>query len=179
MGHCYYLVIDFEATCCDQGTIPREETEIIEVGAVMVDVEELSPVDEFASFIRPVRHPQLTKFCTDLTSITQPQVDDAPGFADVISALSGWAAGFPGHLFCSWGDYDRNQLRRECQQHDVAYPFGDEHMNVKRQFAERRGLGKGVGMAEALKLMGVPLDGTHHRGIDDARNIAKLLPYAE
>ena len=33
------------------------------------------------------------------------------------------------------------------------------------------------GMAKALQLVGLPLEGTHHRGIDDARNIAKLLPY--
>ena len=32
-------------------------------------------------------------------------------------------------------------------------------------------------MAKALQLVDLPLEGTHHRGIDDARNIAKLLPY--
>jgi inhibitor of KinA sporulation pathway (predicted exonuclease) len=33
-------------------------------------------------------------------------------------------------------------------------------------------------MAGALRQLGIPLAGTHHRGIDDARNIAKILPYA-
>jgi len=32
-------------------------------------------------------------------------------------------------------------------------------------------------MARALEIAGLPLDGTHHRGIDDARNMAKLMPY--
>jgi inhibitor of KinA sporulation pathway (predicted exonuclease) len=32
-------------------------------------------------------------------------------------------------------------------------------------------------MAEALQIAGLPLEGTHHGGIDDARNIAKMLPY--
>jgi 3'-5' exoribonuclease 1 len=32
-------------------------------------------------------------------------------------------------------------------------------------------------MSEALKLAGIELLGTHHRGIDDARNIARLMPY--
>jgi len=27
-----------------------------------------------------------------------------------------------------------------------------------------------------LQMVGLPLDGSHHRGLDDARNIAKLLP---
>ena len=32
-------------------------------------------------------------------------------------------------------------------------------------------------MAHALKLVGLFLEGTHHRGIDDARNRVKLLPW--
>jgi inhibitor of KinA sporulation pathway (predicted exonuclease) len=32
-------------------------------------------------------------------------------------------------------------------------------------------------MAGALKLCGLPLQGVHHRGIDDARNIARMLPW--
>jgi inhibitor of KinA sporulation pathway (predicted exonuclease) len=32
-------------------------------------------------------------------------------------------------------------------------------------------------MAAALRRVGLPLRGTHHRGIDDARNIARLLPW--
>lgn len=33
-------------------------------------------------------------------------------------------------------------------------------------------------MARALQMVGLPLDGSHHRGLDDARNIAKLVPWA-
>ena len=31
----YYLIIDLEATCSDDGSIPESEIEIIEIGAVM------------------------------------------------------------------------------------------------------------------------------------------------
>jgi inhibitor of KinA sporulation pathway (predicted exonuclease) len=40
-------------------------------------------------------------------------------------------------------------------------------------FAEQQGT-EPCGMKGALRRMGIPLDGRHHRGIDDARNIAKL-----
>lgn len=36
-------------------------------------------------------------------------------------------------------------------------------------------LDREVGMPEALDLLGLKLEGTHHRGIDDASNIAKIL----
>ena len=29
----------------------------------------------------------------------------------------------------------------------------------------------------ALQMCGLPIEGTHHRGIDDARNIARMLPW--
>jgi inhibitor of KinA sporulation pathway (predicted exonuclease) len=32
-------------------------------------------------------------------------------------------------------------------------------------------------MNQALELVGMEIIGTHHRGIDDGRNIARLLPY--
>lgn len=37
------------------------------------------------------------------------------------------------------------------------------------------GIEKGIGMERALKMLDLPLDGTHHRGIDDAKNIAKIF----
>ena len=55
-----YLVIDLEATCDDQGGVPRHEMEIIEIGAVLVAADTLAPLDEWQSFVRPVRHPELT-----------------------------------------------------------------------------------------------------------------------
>lgn len=30
-------------------------------------------------------------------------------------------------------------------------------------------------MSEALQILNIPLEGTHHRGVDDAKNIAKIL----
>jgi inhibitor of KinA sporulation pathway (predicted exonuclease) len=176
MPYDYYLVIDLEATCCDRRTVPQGEMEIIEIGAVMADALSLQPVDEFGSFVRPVRHPTLTAFCTELTSITQQQVDRADGFREVLDRLLEWAARYPNHLFCSWGDYDRKQLMQDCSYHHVRYPF-DDHLNLKRRFAERMGLRKPEGMKRALRRVGLSLQGTHHRGIDDARNIASLLPY--
>ena len=70
-----YIIVDFEATCCDSGTVPRNETEIIEIGAVALDGQGPGIRDEYQSFIKPVRHQTLTGFCKQLTSITQEMVD--------------------------------------------------------------------------------------------------------
>ena len=172
----HYLVIDFEATCCDRGSVPREEMEIIEFGAVMADAG-FRVVSEFQRFIRPVRHPQLTAFCTGLTSIHQQDVDAAPGFAACIAAFEEWLRPWRDAAFCSWGDYDRRQLQQDCDFHGLANPAPATHLNVKALFSGRMKLKKTYGLAAAVEKAGLAFAGTHHRGIDDARNIARLLPF--
>jgi 3'-5' exoribonuclease 1 len=175
----HILVVDLEATCCDRQSIPRHQMETIEIGAVMVSTDSLAIVDEFQTFIKPLRHPILTEFCLQLTSITQQQVDTAPTFPDSIKLWQPWLAKFDRTIFGSWGDYDRQQLQQDSKHHhiDLPYPVSSNHINLKELFSTTQGLNKRYGMAQALKLAQIELTGTHHRGIDDARNISKLLPY--
>jgi inhibitor of KinA sporulation pathway (predicted exonuclease) len=173
----HYLVIDFEATCCDRGSVPREQMEIIEIGAVMLDAADFQGVDEFQSFVRPVRHPKLTAFCTRLTTIEQRDVDAAPTFVQLIGALRSWLERYSNYAFCSWGDYDRKQLQRDCDFHRILNPIDATHINLKRAFADRYETKRPPGLGDALRLVGLQFDGIAHRGIDDARNIARLVPY--
>jgi 3'-5' exoribonuclease 1 len=175
----HILVVDLEATCCDLQSIPRHQMETIEIGAVMVDRDSLEIVDEFQTFIKPRRHPILTDFCKQLTSISQTQVDIAPTFPDAIDLWQTWLNQFDQTIFGSWGDYDRKQLQQDSKHHriDLPYPVSSNHINLKEQFSISQNLNKRYGMAKALDLARVKLIGTHHRGIDDARNITQLLPY--
>lgn len=171
-----YLVIDLEATCASDDAVPREEMEIIEIGAVLVDGATLAPEDEFQAFVRPTVHPVLTPYCRELTSIRQEDVDAARPFPEVLDALVRWLRGRPA-LFSSWGRFDRSQIHRDCARHRIANPFAEEHLDLKARFSEVLRKRSRYGMARALVLCGVEAEGTPHRGIDDARNIARLLPY--
>jgi 3'-5' exoribonuclease 1 len=175
----HILVVDLEATCCDMKSIPRHQMETIEIGAVMVVRETLEIIDEFQIFIKPVRHPILTNFCLELTSIMQSQVDTAPDFGTAMSTWQTWLSKFDNAIFGSWGEYDRTQFYQDSKHHqiDLPYPVSSNHINLKEMFSTAQGLNKRYGMAQALDLAKIPLTGTHHRGIDDARNISKLLPY--
>jgi 3'-5' exoribonuclease 1 len=159
--------------------------EIIEIGAVMVEAQTLSIVDEFQTFIKPVRFPILTEFCTSLTSITQAQVDQAPGYVEAIALLQKWLSNYSNAVFGSWGDYallrryrkGRNQFKQDSKFHNVPFPIAYPHVNLKPLFSASQALPNRYSMADALQQVGIALEGTHHRGIDDARNIAKLLPF--
>jgi len=173
----HYLVIDLEATCCNDDSFPRTEMEIIEIGAVMVCPATFQPIDEFQSFVRPVQNETLTEFCRELTNISQRQVDKAPLFPHVLKSLNDWASGFSPFLFCSWGNYDRTQFESDCSFHNVSFPFDCRHVNLKAEFSSINGHRKKLGVPAALRSVGLSFSGCHHRGIDDARNIACLLPY--
>lgn len=168
------VVVDLEATCWDQDKDrQRRESETIEIGAVFTDGA-YEPLGTFQTFIRPVRNPTLTDFCTTLTSIRQADVDAAPLFPEALR-LFGEAAeltcgkALDRIMFCSWGRYDQTQLERDCTYHKLAYPMG-VHRNLKQDFADEMRC-KPCGMRRALDRLKIPLAGTHHRGIDDASNI--------
>jgi inhibitor of KinA sporulation pathway (predicted exonuclease) len=173
----YFLIIDLEATCSNKKEISRREMEIIEIGAVMVEADNLKIISEFQTFIKPVRHPILTDFCRQLTSITQQQVDNAPLYQIAIANLQQWLSQYSNFIFGSWGDYDRKQFQQDSNFHSVPYPIDSEHINLKKLFSKSQGFSYTHGMTKALELAGIELEGIHHRGIDDARNIARLIPY--
>ena len=78
-------------------------------------------------------------------------------------------------LWASWGDYDRRQFERVCKDLKFGYPFGPSHLNVKSLFAAAVGSGHEMGLDGAYKQLGLIMEGTHHRGDDDAWNIAGIL----
>lgn len=173
------LVIDLEATCDEGDCLQASDMEIIEIGAVWATAEGIV-LDEFQALVHPVVRPQLTLFCRQLTRIEQADVDSAEPFPVIAARLSSFAQRHhaPGATWGSWGQYDAKQLVRDCERHGIKHPLAAfQHVNLKRRFAKTRRI-KEVGMARALQMVGLPLDGTHHRGLDDARNIAKLLPFA-
>lgn len=169
------MIVDLEATCSDNGTVPRHEMEIIEIGAVMLSSRTFEIESEFQVFVRPVRHPNLTRFCMELTGITQREAAGGSSFPEALEAMKEWKHPFDDSLFCSWGNYDRKQFLQDCEFHQVAYPFGAGHLNLKQEFGLICGRKNGLGIGEAMRHLGLEFRGSLHRGLDDARNIAQIV----
>lgn len=165
------VVFDLEATCWDAGTVP-ERQETIEIGAVRLGPD-LEAVSEFQRFIRPQSEPTLSDFCLRLTGIRQSEVDAAESFPAVLASFDEW--GGPGPIrYASWSNYDLRQLRADCRRHKLPLPPPMEsHLDLRARFAEVHKVEPPT-MKRALELLGLPLDGSHHRGLDDARNTARL-----
>ncbi|NLB57482.1 MAG: exonuclease domain-containing protein, partial [Gammaproteobacteria bacterium] len=154
----------------------REEMEVIEIGAALLDPATWEVNEEFDSFVRPVRNPRLTPFCTRLTTIAQADVDAAPGFVEAVAKLQDWLRPFRLTAWGSWGNYDRRQIHQDCDFHGIAFPIQVQHFNLKDRFTKRQGLDRRPGLGPALRIAGMEFEGTPHRALDDVRNIARLMP---
>ncbi|WP_030427521.1 3'-5' exonuclease [Allokutzneria albata] len=167
------LVVDVEATCWEGAPPAGQVNEIIEIGVCVLDTATLERGERRAILVRPERS-EVSAFCTELTTLTAADVADGLSFVDACAVLRE-EFGSQDLVWASYGDYDRKQFRRQCEATGAKYPFGSRHINVKTLFALAHNLKAEVGMDRAVELAGLSLEGTHHRGVDDAWNIAALL----
>lgn len=166
------IVIDIESTCWEK-IPPGEMNEIIEIGVCPIDTKSGNVLEARSILVKP-EHSTISEFCSKLTTLTQKDVDTGISFKDACSILVNEYK-TDERVWASYGYYDVNQFEDQCERDHVKYPFSYSHINVKILFAVINSLKKQVGMKEALKILKIPLKGTHHRGRDDALNIAHIL----
>lgn len=169
----HILVVDVEATCWEGDPPPGQSSEIIEIGLCVLDLTTLMRVERRDILVRPARS-TVSPFCTQLTTLTQADVDGGLPLAQACQILlQEYLAS--ARLWASYGDYDRQQFERNCGEFGIPYPFGPGHLNVKTLLAVALGRNREVGMRAGLAALGLPLEGVHHRAGDDAWNIAATL----
>lgn len=174
------IVCDLEATCWDRRDNEQtiESMETIEIGAVKVD-EEGGVCEEFSTFIQPVENPRLSHYCQELTHISQNDIDAAPLYPKAVEYFNQWLGDISGHAWVSWGNYDKRQFVSDFNRHGIApNVMWIPHVNLKRPWRKTT-KHKKQGLRAALTFHGYDFIGTPHRGIDDAKNVARLLPHVD
>ncbi len=167
------LVVDLESTCWEGPAPEGQSSEIIEIGLCVVDVASLERIEKRSLLVKPVRS-EVSDFCTRLTTLTAGDLSQGGSLADAVRILRREYRSRE-RLWASWGDYDRRQFERVCRLFEVGYPFGPGHLNVKTLSAVATGCSREMGLGEAFAALGWRMEGTHHRGDDDAWNIATVL----
>lgn len=178
----HLFVVDFEATCGPG--VSAGDVEIIEFGGLLVPLQTIiDPADgvQFHHYIQPVKHPSLTRFCRQLTGVTQEQVDTAEPFLTVLQKLEDWfqnqSISLAQTVFTAWSTFDAQQLRRECLHHERPMPFV-HFLDLQRAFKRTQQHTVNHSVSKALESVGLEFEGRKHSAIDDALNTARLLPYS-
>ena len=169
-----YIVFDLEATCW-RGHPPGGISEIIEIGAVMINrYGEVSR--QFSKFVRPQVNPYLSGFCKSLTSIQQSDVDGASTYPRVIHDFTEWIDIYDGDFaLLSWGVDDLKLLRQNCNLYDLEQEWLENYSDLKRAYKRLKRMNNASGLKSTVKREGFEFTGQHHRAISDAENLAKIF----
>jgi len=107
-------VIDIEATCWENKPPVGEQNEIIEIGITIIDVNDFEVIKTDSILVKPL-YSKVSEFCTNLTTITQGELDkNGIFFAEAVNMLKKEYK-TRDYLWASWGDYDRVQFERNCK----------------------------------------------------------------
>uniref|UniRef100_A0A672GWP4 ERI1 exoribonuclease 2 n=1 Tax=Salarias fasciatus TaxID=181472 RepID=A0A672GWP4_SALFA len=191
----YLIVIDFESTCWREKN--NHSQEIIEFPAVLLNTSTGDIESEFHTYVQPQEHPVLSEFCTELTGITQTQVEAGVPLQICLSQFSRWLQNlqlkkgvvFPSNqtrhseplppqklcAFLTWSDWDLGVcLQYECKRKQLHKPdvlnSWIDLRSTYRLFYSR----KPKGLNGALQDLGIQFSGREHSGLDDSRNTAQL-----
>ncbi|XP_014679197.1 PREDICTED: ERI1 exoribonuclease 3-like [Priapulus caudatus] len=115
-----------------------------------------------------------------LTGIIQDMIDNEPDLEQTLQTFDDWLRkeGVGSHNFCfvTYGDWDLNtMLPTQCAYFHISAPaYYNQWINIKQAVSEVTGVWP-KGMMSALQVLNIRHEGRHHSGIDDCKNLARML----
>ncbi|CAB4058671.1 THEX1 [Lepeophtheirus salmonis] len=164
----YFVVIDFEATC-EERNPSNYKHEIIEFPAVLISSRTAEVVDTFHEYIRPLINPNLSTFCKNLTGISQKTVNARSKYT---------------FSLVTDGPFDMGRfLYLQTRHSSIAFPeYASKWVNLRKCFINYykpsyNNIHKTStpGLQAMLTSLGMEFEGSPHSGIDDAKNIARIV----
>jgi inhibitor of KinA sporulation pathway (predicted exonuclease) len=173
----YAIVMDLELTCWEDPTLTRAQAEIIEIGLVLVDLKTLDIIKEFTATVKPKDNPILTDFCTNLTGITQQEVDSSPSLYDVYKNLLKPILP-PKKEYC-WVTWGRDSIHLEQElniksKNPERIEFDPRLLNLKEFTKAQKIHG---GLQKVLETLNLEQVLPRHRALPDAQSTYKLMKY--
>ena len=185
----YICVLDFEATCNENGD--KHVNEIIEFPSTLYHWQLLEnnfqEISRYQDYIKPIKNTKLTKYCTDLTGITQEKVDNGVLFSESFRNHYDWLKKTINPVlldycttFVTCGNWDlQTMLPKDCRRHNILYypNIYKRFINIKKSYQNTLDTPKQYGLANMFNLAKLKMEGKHHSGIDDCHNTGRLFHY--
>lgn len=184
-----------------------------ELPAVLLNAKSGLIESEFSHYVKPTQFPKLSAFCTELTGITQSDVDKAVPLKETLQLFDEWLQKFANEkdlvLFddgdrkqnvavVTWTDFDIGvYLKGDCKKKSIDLPkyfqrridtrdhykvgslrcldrvedYNNEMVFLQKWTRNYRNLK----FTHALQNAGIHAQGRAHSGIDDSRNLSRLV----
>ncbi|KAG2309789.1 hypothetical protein Bca52824_029537 [Brassica carinata] len=177
----FFLVLDLEG-----------KVEILEFPVLIVDARTLQVVDLFHRFVRPTKMSEqaINKYIEGKygeVGVDRVWHDTAIPFKQVVEEFEGWLAehGLWGKetdgalndaAFVTCGNWDiKTKIPEQCVVANTNLPqYFMEWINLKDVYLNFYGR-EARGMVSMMRQCGIRLMGSHHLGIDDTKNITRVV----
>tara|TARA_R110000868_G_scaffold33761_2_gene122269 strand:+ start:250 stop:825 length:576 start_codon:yes stop_codon:yes gene_type:complete len=174
------IIMDLEWTAWEGSrqrtwSAPGEEMEIVQIGAVrLADTPALEELDAFDILVRPRINPKLDRYFTDLTGITQDQLDrEGVDLKVALAEFTEFVGPSTGAL--GFGD-EFSHIATNCQLYGLANPFADCRCDdVRAAVMALIGTERVPNSSDLPRLLGFAPPGIMHQGLSDSRCIAEAL----
>ncbi|HWO75196.1 MAG TPA: 3'-5' exonuclease [Bacillus sp. (in: firmicutes)] len=170
-----YIFFDFEMLCSNRG-MKFEEMEAIRLGAVKYDLQ-TQKISYFDRFIRPQNQKKLTPFCTELTGITDDDLNNAQDFKEVFAEFLYWVGGVKRSQFFSWSKSDLARLKIDAARNELPsrtiQKIEKRYVDFQAIFSKRVTKAH-FSVQNALELYGKEFIGDMHNPMWDAYNTLQI-----
>uniref|UniRef100_A0ACD5WZ36 Uncharacterized protein n=1 Tax=Avena sativa TaxID=4498 RepID=A0ACD5WZ36_AVESA len=177
----YFLVLDLEG-----------KVEILEFPVVMIDAHSMEFIDSFHRFVRPTgmseqRIGEYIEGKYGKFGVDRVWHDTAIPFGEVLREFEDWIGGHKlwkqkqgeslnSAAFITCGNWDlKTKVPEQCKVSKLKLPsYFMEWINLKDiylNFYNRRA----TGMMTMMRELEIPIVGSHHLGIDDTKNITRVV----
>ncbi|GLT55657.1 hypothetical protein SLA2020_287580 [Shorea laevis] len=179
----FFLVLDLEG-----------KVEILEFPVLIIDAKTLAVIDFFHRFVKPTKmsEQEINKYIEGKYGkfgVDRVWHDTALPFKEVLQQFEAWLTQH--HLwgkdlggcltraaFVTCGNWDlKTKVPQQCKVSGIKLPpYFREWINLKDIYLNFYGR-EATGMISMMRQQGIQLLGSHHLGLDDTKNIARVLQH--
>lgn len=99
---------------------PNEYREIVQIGAISVDTKQFVEIDHINLFIKPVKNQILSEYFSNLTGISQKDIDkNGISYKEAILKFSSWCGHYSIYSFGG----DEENIEENCEFAGIRFPF--------------------------------------------------------
>lgn len=174
----HFVIYDTEYTswkgCNENGWQPPQHMEVIQIAAIKID-ENFNELGRFDIFVKPTLNPILSDYITNLTGITQKQVDEEG--LEYFTALNAFKE-FIGNAKCySYGSDDKVMMKNANLLQKDKWPFEYEMYNIIPLY-QKAGIDTSKYNSGALyKSVGLDLSGHEHNALFDVISLIETAKH--
>lgn len=161
----------WEGSLARQWLGPGEFKEIVQIGAVRLNLQSLEIKDSFDCLVRPRVNAVLSEYFESLTGISNRRL--AAGGVDFETGYRGFLDFAGGGVIAAFG-HDEWVLEENIRLYGLKdLPPVPEFLELRKWFFDRGVDPKGLHSCDIGPKLGVPFEGQMHNALCDARSIAE------